>query len=66
MWPFKKKEKTPVVQTMFDMEAIKEMESLTPEQIVRLVCASIGVSAENAVIFTLHESCTPLTKQVVR
>ncbi|WYV99059.1 hypothetical protein NoPa_00059 [Pseudomonas phage vB_PpuM-NoPa] len=65
MWPFKKKEKKKLPVRMFDMDKIKELESLTPEQIIRLVCAAFGNTPERVIIWSeIHHSVTPITKEV--
>lgn len=67
IWPFalkKKTEKASVLQ--FDMEAIRELDSLTPEEIVSLVCCCVGVPPEKAIIRNpeLWPSLVRLTKEV--
>lgn len=65
MWPFKKKEEKRFPVHMFDMDKIRELESLTPEQTIRLICAAIGSTPERAIIWSeIHPSVTPITKEV--
>ncbi|QNN99998.1 hypothetical protein phiPsa267_121 [Pseudomonas phage phiPsa267] len=64
MWPFKKKEQTKQLVNMFDMDKVRELDALTPEQVVSLVCMSVGVRPENAVLYSLYDCVKPLTRQV--
>lgn len=64
MWPFKKKEKPKRSMTMFDMDKVRALDALTPEQIVALVCNSWSLVPERAVLQTLSDCLKPLTKQV--
>lgn len=64
MWPFKKKEKPKKIVYMFDMDNIRELESLTPEQVVTLVSMAVGVAPDNAVLYSVPEHIKPLVKEV--
>ncbi|WPJ20617.1 hypothetical protein vBPFY1MI_134 [Pseudomonas phage vB_PF_Y1-MI] len=65
MWPFKKKEKPKKIVYMFDMDNIRELESLTPEQIVTLISmAAVGILPDNAVLYSVPEHIKPLVKEV--
>lgn len=66
MWPFSKKEKSKEVVYMFNMEEIAKLESLSPEQIVTLVCMAAGLTSERAVMWCCPESIKPLVREVVR
>lgn len=62
---FKKKAKPKREVLMLDMDKIKNLnESLTAEQVVTLICMSIGVSPDNAVVYNAYECIMPLIKRV--
>jgi hypothetical protein len=63
MWPFKKKEKPKQLVNMFDMDKVRELDALTPEQVVSLVCMSVGIRPENAVLYQVYDCVKPLTRQ---
>lgn len=64
MWPFKKKRQEYTAIT-FDLEKINMLESLTPRQIVDLVCLSVNKKAETvAIAGEIPESLLSLTKTV--
>lgn len=47
MWPFKAKAaQSPTY--VFDFDAIDKLESLTPREVITLVCAAAGVKPETA------------------
>lgn len=51
---------------MFDMDKIREMESLTPEQIITLIANALGTTPEKAVVQARYgEVLSPLFKEVL-
>lgn len=66
MWPFTKKIEPKRERWMFDMDKIRELESLTPEQIVTLVSMAVGVAPDKAVLHSLPEHIKPLVKELIQ
>uniref|UniRef100_A0AAU6VZH5 Uncharacterized protein n=2 Tax=unclassified bacterial viruses TaxID=12333 RepID=A0AAU6VZH5_9VIRU len=64
MWPFKKKPAPKREVIMFDMDKVRELDTLTPEQVVSLICMSVSVRPENAVLYSVYDCVKPLTRQV--
>lgn len=48
MWFKAKVKDTPSPKYIFDFEAIDKLESLTPREIVTLICSAVGVRPETA------------------
>lgn len=66
MWPFKKKERVKTRVLVFDMDKIEKLESLTPDEIISLVCAAVPTKPETAVIYhpeLWHGSLSRITKE---
>lgn len=66
MWPFTKKIEPKRERWMFDMDKVRELESLTPEQIVTLVSMAVHMAPDTVVLYSLPDPIRPLVKEAIQ
>lgn len=65
MWNvIRKKPRKTRTMYMFDTEKLAELESLTPRQVVDLLCMAQGQRTESAMLFQCYESWDSLMKPI--